>query len=485
MSQKKIQKEKAVKAVQKKDVKKPAAKKPEPKKPEPKESPEYTLKFEREEFQKALAVACDIAGGKVSMPVLSHILISSNGNSRCKLAATDLDITWTRLVKYQGDKFSRCVPANLLFKEVKALPPDVREVSLVFKGDIVTINSRCKIFNMPHEDFPALPEIKEFKEVQVDDFISGLRKVLCAAGDSDTRYTLKGVLLDLEHRKLVATDGHRLHFEDMKVRGANSGQVLIPSPGVTLMIKHKADEAPKLTRQKGSGEMVRLDAPHSYELDVFGLKVKVTYEPNVHKKEFYSAQIQMGNLGGDYPSAGEVKKGVEKYGTLKDYLLALAEAAYLREHKTVFVTVSKNHITYPAAGGELVIRLIDGAYPKYSQVIPKKNPIRVSFNPDIFIQNLEGALPVASTAEKGGSVLLTINGALNIKGESPDRGTFSWRIPCEVKGKGPGNLDMRFNARYLLDALKAYPQNEAVLEINEPLDPCLINGRAVVMPMRA
>jgi len=45
-------------------------------------------------------------------------------------------------------------------------------------------------------------------------------------------------------------------------------------------------------------------------------------------------------------------------------------------------------------------------------------------------------------------------------------------------------MDIRFNAKYIIEAIKSFASQEVVLELSQPDGPCLVNSRAVVMPMR-
>jgi DNA polymerase III sliding clamp (beta) subunit (PCNA family) len=466
-----------VKAEAKKTASKPKA--------EPKKEP-FTLTFKRAAFQKDIAVAADFTAKKSTVPVLSHILFDSDGQGHCRVMTTDLEVSWSRIITCKGQKGGRCVPAALLLKEVKALPEKELDVVLEFKDNIVTVNGRCKLFTLSADDFPRLPEIKKWTELQMDNFVSGLKEVSAAMGDGDTRYTLNGVYLDLSANKVVATDGHRLHFENIRVRGDKAQPIIIPSRAVALMLKYPFSEIPKLIREKGKqvvGE--HINKPQKFDLDVFGHKVKAEYEPQIYKGSFYSVSIEFkgpvseSGFRSEYLSGEEVKKRLALHGSLKDAVQVLAEEMYLTYSKTVAVTVSEKFMTYPAAGGEMLIKIVEGNYPKYTEIIPKDSPIRVSFSAKDFLQNMEGAIPVTE------SVTLKINSSLTIHSQSPDRGDYKWHIPCKTEGKKKDmHLDMRFNAKYLIDAIKAYASQDVLLELKEPLSPCLVNKKAVVMPMR-
>jgi DNA polymerase III sliding clamp (beta) subunit (PCNA family) len=462
------------KAASKTTAKKSQAKKPAPKKP----AKEYTLTFTRDTFQKDITVAADFCERKSdSMPVLSHILISSDGKRHCKLTATDLEVSWSKIVPVAGPAVSKCVPATLLLKEIKALPEDVRDVVLKFKENVVSVNGRCRIFTLSADDYPTLPEAKKSSELQVDNLIAGLKSIVCAIGDADTKPALKGALLDFPAGRVVASDGHRLHFEKVTVRG-KAKPIIIPKRAVKLMVKYPLSEIPELKREKGKSVSDKIDRSAEYELDVFGHKVKVKYEPYKHTD---AAQVHLeGAVGEDGTESVflyGIKLHVSKAGSLKDYLQDEAEKVYLKFNRTVFITAGDKHMTYPVAGGEMFVRTIEGSFPKYQKFIPK-NPVKIVFNTEAFLRNLDGVTPLNNV------VTLTANGKLQIKTSSSDMGDYKWQIDSKTTGKKNGSVTIKLSAKYLLDAIKAYRGREVTLEVKDPLTACLINKNAVVMPVR-
>ncbi len=493
---------KAVKKATKKEAKRTA--KTQPKKTEKKdakpvkpESPEVNLSFNRDDFQRDIAVAADFTEKKASMPVLTHLFLSSDGQGHGKIVATDLEVSWSKIISCKGLKMSRCILAALLLKEVKALPENIREVVLSFKDNVVSINGRCKIFTLSADDFPKLPEAKTWTEVQVDSLVSGLQRVSHAMGESDTKYVLNGAFLDLEKKKVVATDGHRLHYEDIGIRGGKVKSLVIPRKAVALMLKHPYSDIPKLKRENGKSAADRIDQPVSYDLDVFGHKIKVKYKPRVYGKQSiylidleWTGPINDSGFLSDYITLNEVKEKVAENETLKDSLQAMAEKMYMNYHKTILITVSDNLMTYPAAGGEMLIKAINGTFPKYEDLIPRECPIKIKFSAQDFLQNMEGALPLT---HDNYAVALKVNGALVIQTKSPERGTYRHQIPCETVGKDKREFGLSFNVKYLISAIKAYSSSQVLLELKAPekdakgndvFHPCLINKKAIIMPLR-
>lgn len=215
---------------------KPAAEKPEKKAGSGgSEAEDLTLLINRKEFQEALSVARDFTDRRSSMPVLTHLLIGADTGA-CTLTATDLEKAWTRRLECFGDDVRRCVPLSVLYSEVKALDADISEVELHFTPGAVRVNRRCEIRTLPAEDFPIQAEF-EGEDIEVPGLSGKIARVLPAAGEGDTRYTLNGVYLDFEKGSMVGTDGHRMHIEQIPT--AKAGQkIIIPRQTAALMAKH-------------------------------------------------------------------------------------------------------------------------------------------------------------------------------------------------------------------------------------------------------
>ena len=479
----------------KQEVKAAAAAVPEkqpekPAKPAEKQ-PTGTITLPRAEFEKDLALANEFIEKKATLPVLTTLLVSSDGSSHVTIAATNLEQWWTKIVAGKGPKVGRCIPAALLLKEVRALPEDVKDVQIDCREDgTVRVNGRCTIFTFPEGEMPEAPEPKAMKEVHVDGLIDGLQRVAHAMGENDGRFVLNGAYIDTAKSLVVATDGHRLAYEGIHLRGEAPKPIILPRKAVLIMSKHPAPPTPRLVRD--AKVTLAADSPdkkHAFDLDVFGHKVKVGYEPEMIKSKLNHAVVEWkgpineGKFLSEFVRSEDILAGIKQEGTLRGWLQTRAEQKYMELHKTVAVKVnaeSPRYLTYPLGGGVMMTRDIEGSFPNYQGIIPKDSPIKVRFNTEAFLQNIEGARPLSPQD----SMKLRINGRLEIETKAPETGEFKWHIPCETTGK-KGDLVIGFNIKYMIDAIKAFKGTETVLEIKDALGPCRVNTKAVVMPMRA
>lgn len=83
-----------------------------------------------------------------------------------------------------------------------------------------------------------------------------LKALLKAAGKSDIRFYLNGIMVD--EKCIVATDGHRMHAIKHNQEWEH-GQVIIPRAAVELAVKEKTKEVKITPNQIGSISFTKLE----------------------------------------------------------------------------------------------------------------------------------------------------------------------------------------------------------------------------------
>jgi DNA polymerase-3 subunit beta len=135
----------------------------------------------------------------------------------------------------------------------------------------------------------------------------------------------------------------------------------------------------------------------------------------------------------------------------------------------------------------LTMRLIEGEFPSYRQVIPREAKIQLVLATEPLGRALR-RVAVLST-EQTRAVKLDLNpGVLKLSSSNPDLGQAQEELDVDYAGDP---VQIAFNARYLLDALAVMGAKEIQLSLQDPLSPVRIiptddgDTLAVVMPMRA
>jgi DNA polymerase III subunit beta len=156
------------------------------------------------------------------------------------------------------------------------------------------------------------------------------------------------------------------------------------------------------------------------------------------------------------------------------------------ERATVGVATVAGNAFFRGHDVVLSVKLADEAFPPYSKVIPQSHTRRVVVARELLVDALKRISLVAS--DKSGGVRLIIEaGKLEIMSENPDVGEGSEELDIDYGGE---KLAIGFNAKYLLDALSAVPEDEVALELGGELDPGVVKPVGttdfvgVIMPMR-
>ena len=148
--------------------------------------------------------------------------------------------------------------------------------------------------------------------------------------------------------------------------------------------------------------------------------------------------------------------------------------------KEGFFTVKSNSVT-------IGVRLVDGKFPDYRQVIPKENQTNVTVNKEDFIAAVRRISLVTTDKIKTMRFRLT-KGVLTISSSSPEYGEATEEILARQKGD---DITIGFSAKYILDLLTAMgPCEDVNIHLNGSTGPGVFssdkdeNYRCIVMPMR-
>jgi DNA polymerase-3 subunit beta len=146
----------------------------------------------------------------------------------------------------------------------------------------------------------------------------------------------------------------------------------------------------------------------------------------------------------------------------------------------------ENSAVFEKDGITLTMRLVDGRFPDYQQVIPTASSRRVQVSRNALNQGLKRTSLLSPDKAQGVRLDLTSN-ALALTANNPDLGEAREEIEVAYDGDA---LKIGFNFRYLLDVLSVLTEDEVELELTDELSPGVIRGvgsegyRAVIMPMR-
>lgn len=136
----------------------------------------------------------------------------------------------------------------------------------------------------------------------------------------------------------------------------------------------------------------------------------------------------------------------------------------------------------------LISRLIEGEYPAYQEIIPKKHDTQIILPRKEFLNHLKAA---ALFAGKINEVKLKIDqqkARAYFFSQNPDSGEYSSFFPAKIKGS---SADITFNHRFLSSGLTNTKSAEVIFELSKNEGPALLKPLGdnsylyVVMPIKA
>ena len=220
------------------------------------------LSVTKNEMQEKLANIQNIIEKKNTMPILSHFLLSA-GKKGSYIIATDIETALKEPLEANIEKEGKlCIPARKLFEIVREVDGDMSFESVDEQWLKVKAGaSDFKIACLPHTDFPAWPSTLgsgEVEEVTIDGsmLLEMIEKTIYSAGESDTRYTLNGLLFHAkpENRSftVVGTDGHRLALimRQMESEVKEDKKLIVPRKAVSELRRFLSASDEEKEKQK-------------------------------------------------------------------------------------------------------------------------------------------------------------------------------------------------------------------------------------------
>lgn len=138
--------------------------------------------------------------------------------------------------------------------------------------------------------------------------------------------------------------------------------------------------------------------------------------------------------------------------------------------ETAAITLGRRHLLFEVGDTQLICRRLEGEFLDYKAAIPRQNPISISTSTRSLIESIDRVSVVISDKQK--SPVRCVFGEDQIL-LSAKTGNGEAKDVCRVSGDG-GGLEIGFNNRYLMEALKYAPADEVQLELNTGISPCII-----------
>ena len=242
-----------------------------------------------ENLNTALTHVSRFVSTKAQLPILSHILFSSD-SGRLKLSATSLEMGinyWTGAkIETEG---SFCLPAKDISEFISYLPGGKIDFSLNDQNLLTVTSTKASstFSTLSSTDFPIIPSIDSSTVFELDlpSLLDSVASVAFASATDDSRPVLTSVLCKFtsESLTLVATDGFRLSLKTIKF----SNPITFPDDQESLTL---------LVPSKSLAEVLKIAkvAP----------KIKVGLTPDRHQVVFVLEDLEIVSrlIDGEYPN---------------------------------------------------------------------------------------------------------------------------------------------------------------------------------------
>ena len=205
----------------------------------------------QEAFSRGLSVVGRAVATRSTLPITSHVLITTEDNGRLRLSATNLEITMNYWIDAEiAEPGAAAVPARLLTDFVNTLPPDRISLELAARSRQLKVEcarNEAQISGLDAEDFPPTPVVHDGIEVQLE--AKGLRQAIAqtvfAAATDDSRPVLTGVDTKFEDGllTLAASDGFRLSVYKLSLPASvDATEIVVPARAFSELNRLLAEE---------------------------------------------------------------------------------------------------------------------------------------------------------------------------------------------------------------------------------------------------
>src|ERR687892_454566 len=203
------------------------------------------IKAKRGDLLATLYWTQSIVERRNTMPILANVLVESQ-KSYIRVTATDLEVGVRGNVDGEVIKEGTvAVNAKKLYEIIREVPNEQVQLKRL-ENDWVEIRSGKSVFKivgMDAREFPQFPKIdnKDLSTTPASTIREMIERTIFSVSTDETRYSLNGVFVeqgDDGKVRMVATDGHRLAFEEKAVGslGLTKG-VILPRKGLSELKK--------------------------------------------------------------------------------------------------------------------------------------------------------------------------------------------------------------------------------------------------------
>lgn len=156
-----------------------------------------------------------------------------------------------------------------------------------------------------------------------------------------------------------------------------------------------------------------------------------------------------------------------------------------QDESLITIGISSNQILFETENCKIVSRLLEGKFLNYKEIIPKEFETKLTVNTQELLDAVERA-SLISREDKKYPVKFNLKDKIYIS-SSAEIGNVQEEIESEIEGK---DLEIGFNPKYFVDALKAIDDDEISISFTTSYGPCVIHSKEqenfiyLILPVR-
>ncbi len=164
----------------------------------------------------------------------------------------------------------------------------------------------------------------------------------------------------------------------------------------------------------------------------------------------------------------------------------ISKILYSDDQSFINIYYTDRHILFEVDNSLIVSRLLEGEFPKYDQMFSKDYETLISVNRKNLIHSLERAALITREAKKN-PIKMKIDDKSLIITSNTEIGNVYEEIEIYREGN---QLDIAFNPKYLIDALKVIDDELVNFQFTSALNPCIIKQtegndyKYLILPIR-
>jgi DNA polymerase-3 subunit beta len=161
-------------------------------------------------------------------------------------------------------------------------------------------------------------------------------------------------------------------------------------------------------------------------------------------------------------------------------------AKFLDSEGLVNIGIKDNNFIVKKEKETLIIRLLEGDFPAYGDIVVKKDGNDILLDRQLFLMMLK-RMSILSSDEYKGVIFNFSQDKLVINSTNPDIGESKEDMELGYKGDP---MEVMYNPKFFIDTLGVIDEDKVVLNIMDDQRPCKIEGEndksylSVIMPMR-